>query len=46
MKEHNLLSKENIPLMAPIEKCLKNSFEEMKFKDISTNKNYFALSLK
>ena len=46
LKDHSLLSKENIPLMSPLEDLLKECFKKMKSAEIPSNKNYFALSLK
>lgn len=46
MKSHSLLSRENLPLMKPLEKALLASFDRMKAEDIAPNKNFFAMSLK
>ena len=46
MRDHSLLSNQNIPLMQPIENCLKDCFAKMQSLKIPENKNYFALSLK
>ena len=35
-----------IPLMQPIENCLRECFEKMRQTDLPPNKNYFAMSLK
>jgi hypothetical protein len=46
LKSHSILSDENLPLMKPIENCLKDCFTKMQILKIPENKNYFAMSLK
>lgn len=46
MKSHSLLSRENLPLMRPLEKALLASFDRTKAEEIAPNKNFFAMSLK
>ena len=46
MKSHSLLSSINIPMMQPIEDCLRACFDKMKTIPVGKNKNYFAMSLK
>lgn len=46
LKEHSILGNDSIPLMKPIEQCLRDCFEKMKKLRIPESKNYFAMSLK
>jgi len=46
LKEHSILGSDSIPLMKPIEQCLRDCFDKMKKLKIPESKNYFAMSLK
>ena len=46
LKDHSILGNDSIPLMKPIEQCLRDCLEKMKKLKIPESKNYFAMSLK